>query len=96
MICGDFNMDLLKVHTQKKTCDFLDVLYGRGLYPLITKPSRGSTNSATLTDNSFAHSLDDGINSGLVISDVSDHLAVFATFNDQLQRKETEKRDIKG
>ena len=39
--------------------------------------------------------MDNGLNSGLVISDVSDHLAVFATFNDQLQRKKTEKRRYK-
>lgn len=40
IICGDFNIDLLKVSAHKQTSDFLDALYSTGLYPLITKPSR--------------------------------------------------------
>lgn len=91
ILCGDFNIDLLKVSTHKQTSDFLDTLYNRGLYPLITKPSRVTWFSATLIDNIFTNVLENSINSGLVRNDISDHLPVFATFNYELPQKNTEK-----
>lgn len=83
ILCGNFNIDLLKASTHKQTPDFLDTLYSRGLYPLITELSRVNTFSATLTDNIFTNVLENSINSGLT----SDHLPVFATFNYKLQQK---------
>ena len=91
ILCGDFNIDLLKVTTHKHNSEFLDTLHSRGLYPLITKPSRATSFSATLIDNIFTNVLENNINSGLVINDISDHLPVFATFTYELQRKNTEK-----
>ena len=35
-ICGDFNIDLLNVSKHNITSNFLDALYSRGLFPLIT------------------------------------------------------------
>lgn len=90
ILCGDFNIDLLKVSTHKQTSDFLDTLYSRGLYPLITKPSRVTSFSATLINHIFTNVLENSINCGLVINDISDHLPVFATFNYELQRKNIE------
>uniref|UniRef100_A0A3Q1F5R1 Phosphatidylinositol 4,5-bisphosphate 3-kinase catalytic subunit gamma isoform-like n=1 Tax=Acanthochromis polyacanthus TaxID=80966 RepID=A0A3Q1F5R1_9TELE len=46
--------------------------------------------SATLIDNIFTNVLDNSINSGLVINDISDNLPVFTTFNYEPQRKNTE------
>lgn len=71
----------------------MDALYSKGLYPLITKPSRVTTTSATLIDNIFTNVLGERINCGLVLNDLSDHLPVFATFNYQIQRRKTENQD---
>ena len=92
-LCGDGNVDLLKVKSHKASSDFLDMLYGRGLYPLITKPSRITETSATLIDHIFTNSLENSIISGLVINDVSDHLPVFATFDCQMKRNTSENVD---
>lgn len=52
MIRGDVNIDLsASKHTA--TSYFLSTMYGRGFYPLITKPSRITSTSATLIDNIF-------------------------------------------
>ena len=53
-------------------------MYSYGLYPVVTKPSRFSEFNATLIDNIFTNEMTDtGIVSGLLITDVGDHLPVF-------------------
>ena len=54
------------------------MMFSLGLYPLIDKPTRITDHSATLIDNIFTNELDSKINSGLLISDISDHLPIFA------------------
>jgi hypothetical protein len=52
-------------------------LYGNGLYPLITRPTRITKSSATLIDNIFTNEYRNVDKSGILISDVSDHLPIF-------------------
>ena len=82
-ICGDFNIDILKHNTHNYTRTFLDYMYSFGLYPLITKPTRITDITATLIDNIFTNELQFQVNSGLLITDVSDHLPVFAICGNQ-------------
>lgn len=77
-VCGDFNIDLLKSNDHKKTAEFIDTMFSFGFYPLILKPSRITKDSATLIDNIFVNITNGNINSGLLVTDVSDHLPVFA------------------
>lgn len=76
-IMGDFNLNLLNIDSHDKTNEFLESMYSSSLYPLISKPSRITPNSATLIDNIFCNCLDSTFNTGLLIADVSDHLPVF-------------------
>lgn len=80
-ICGDFNIDLLKYNTNNGTTHFVDMLFSLGIYPLIDKPSRITDHSATLIDNIFTNELNNSITSGLLITDISDHLPVFCVCN---------------
>ena len=57
---------------------FVDMMFSLGLYPLINKPTRITDHSATLIDNIFTNELDSKINSGLLISGISEHLPIFA------------------
>ena len=74
ILCGDLNIDLLSAHRQASVSDYLETLYSRGLYPLITKPSRITTTCATLIDHIFINVFESTVKSGLVINDTSDHL----------------------
>ena len=76
-ICGDFNIDILKHNTHNYTRTFLDYMYSFGLHPLITKPSRITDITATLIGNIFTNELQFQVNSGLLITDISDHLPDF-------------------
>ena len=44
------NIDFLKVGTHSKTEDYLNMLYSSNLLPVITKPTRITSHTATLVD----------------------------------------------
>ena len=97
-IMGDYNIDLLNCSTHASTSTFLDNMYSHSLYPIITKPTRVSANSATLIDNIFTnvHSRLDSITAGVIYSDMSDHFPVFGVFKKKnSQTSKTSKLNIK-
>lgn len=80
IVCGDFNIDLLNPNGHKRTTDFIHTMYSNSLFPVIIKPSRITTDTATLIDNIFTNTIESKIVGGLLINDISDHLPVFAIF----------------
>ena len=54
-------------------------MFSHNLYPLITKPTRISSTTATIIDNIFCNCIDNTINSGVIIADISDHLPIFCS-----------------
>ena len=60
-IMGDFNVNLLNAETNENNNVFLNLMYSHSFYPLITKPTRISTTSATLNDNICSNSHDDSV-----------------------------------
>ena len=46
-LCGDINIDLFKYDKHHVTKEFMDLLFSYGLYPVINKPTRVSSLSAT-------------------------------------------------
>lgn len=75
IICGDFNINLENLN-ELRTTDFLNSMNSMGLFPLITKPTRITTQSATTIDNIFTN-IDDIVMSGILMTDISDHLPIF-------------------
>ena len=57
-IMGDFNLNLLNDHSHQRTGEFLDIMYSNMFFPLITRPTRITSSSATLIDNIFTNNLD--------------------------------------
>ena len=75
---GDWNLNLINHLCHKVTSDFLDLLYSRMFFPLITRPTRITANKASLIDNIFTNDpLCPSIN-GLFLNDISDHLPIFS------------------
>ena len=77
-LMGDFNINLLNQHIHSPTIHFLDLLLTNGFFPLINKPTRITTDSATLIDNIFTNIHDARLKSGIWVVDISDHLPIFA------------------
>ena len=78
-LMGDFNINLLNTNSHDKSNEFVDLMFSHNLYPLITKPTRISSTTATLIDNIFCNSIDRTINSGVIIADISDHFPIFCS-----------------
>ena len=81
-IMGDFNLDLLNQSFHQFTNEFLDIMYANMFFPAITLPTRITSHSATLIDNIFSNDIDQYVFSGLILSDISDHLPIFVISND--------------
>ena len=75
---GWFNLDLINFQHHQNTCEFLDGLHLNTFFPMITCPSRITSHTATLPDNIFANKFFDHLRSGLLITDISDHLHFFS------------------
>ena len=80
-IAGDFNFDLLSYALHSDTNAFIDTMYYSSFLPLITKPTRVTTNSFTCIDNVFTNVLNKPILPGILYSDVSDHFPIFQVTN---------------
>ena len=78
-LSGDFNIDCFKSEKHKGTADFLDIMYSHSYIPMITRPTRVTTKSASLIDNIYTNNLQGIQNtlSGLLTTDITDHFAIF-------------------
>ena len=63
------------------TDDFINTVYSMSLYPKISRPSRITSHCANLIDNIFTNDIVHNTISGLLISDISDHLPVFIVYD---------------
>ena len=78
-LLGDFNLDLLKSDIHNTTLDFLNLLFSHSFWPLITRPTRVTSSSATLIDNIFTNNIALKMSSinGIIINDITDHFPIF-------------------
>ena len=79
VLCGDFNLDLLKSSTNKPTQHFVDLNTDNDFFNTIYKPTRVTHSTATLIDHIYVKDLKQklvdplDIDSAIVIDDISDH-----------------------
>ena len=76
VLAGDFNVNLLNYDSHNDTDQFINTMYSYSFLPLITRPTRSTSTSTTLIDNIMTNVFNDAIVSGILVSDVSDHLSV--------------------
>ena len=78
-IIGDYNIDLLKHGSHSQTEQFLDIMYSNSLIPMMYKPTREASTTATLIDNIFINSynVDNLLLQCPLIADISDCHAIF-------------------
>ena len=71
-------------HCLETTGELLEITdVFKNVYPLITRPTRLTSNRTTLIDNTFTNNLNNFSVSGLMFCDISDHLTIFTLFLDQ-------------
>ena len=76
---GDYDINILNYESHRATADFADILYSYVLFPLINRPTRITSNSATLIDNVFTDNLValEKSTNDILVTDMIDHFPVF-------------------
>ena len=89
-LLGDFNLDLLKSEIHNPTLDFLISLFSYSFWPLVTRPTRVTSSSATLIDNIFTNNIALKMScvNGIVINDITDHFPIFHICKDVVINEE--------
>ena len=87
-LCGDFNIDLLKIDELTNYKKFYELMSSYGLLPQILNPTREIGNSSTIIDKIFTNNISNSIQSGNILTDLSDHYSQFIMVNrDKLDAK---------
>ena len=77
-INGDYNIDLLQLHTNAHYNTFYENTTSQGFFPKITRPTRSFGNSHKLIDNVFTNNLCKKHTSGILTHQISDHFMTFS------------------
>ena len=75
---GDYNIDLLQLHTHTHYNAFYENITAQGFFPKITRPTRSFGNSHTLIDNVLTNNLCKQHTSGILTHQISDHFMTFS------------------
>ena len=98
LICGDYNINLLKLNGEAHFSDFLDMVLGHSFYPKITLPTRlNNSSGATLIDNILCKLSSHTIStcSGIILDQLSDHFPYFVSLDNLITRKTKPPKQIK-
>ena len=77
-ICGDFNIDLLKIESINSNQEYYNLLCSYGLLPQIIQPTRLVENqSPSLIDNTFRNNISEEITGGNMYLTLSEHFSQF-------------------
>ena len=82
IICGDFNLNLLRINEKETVCDYFEIICSKSFFPKIALPTRFSLRNGTLIDNIFCKISDTTLNtpSGIPLKTFSDHNPYISTF----------------
>jgi len=78
-ICGDFNINLLEINTNRHFNTYFENIISKGFFPRITLPTRIQPPSFSLIDNILSNNIEHHAKSksGILINDISDHKMIF-------------------
>ena len=87
-LCGDFNIDLLKLNVKDHYHTFFNNLIAAGYFPRISLPTRITNHSATLLDNIFTNELGSH-ELGILVNNISDHQMIYTYNTTQIKSTST-------
>ena len=80
LICGDYNINLLKLNGETHFSDFFDTMLGHSFYPKMTLPTRVNRScGASLIDDVYCKLSSHTVktSSGIILDELSDHYPYF-------------------
>jgi len=86
-LAGDYNLDLIKSDSHAPTEEFVNLLASHSFLPTIHFPTRITATTASLIDNVFVNSILLNFDTGIIYSDISDHLPILLHVNIVIKKK---------
>lgn len=74
-VFGDFNLDLIK-QNDNQVFEFVNLMYSFSLFPLITKPTRVTSTSATILDHIWVSQPESNMCNYIISTNITDHFPV--------------------
>ena len=93
-VCGDYNIDLLKLSSNSNYCLFYENVLSSSFAPLITLPTRICDTASTLIDNIYTNVIDKGHTCGILVRPISDHQMYFCMMNENYVKPLTKQKYI--
>ena len=93
-LCGDYNIDILKMSSNHICNTFYENVISCSFAPKITLPTRICDTTSTLIDNVYTNVLDKNHTSGILIRPISDHQMYFCIMNENFRKCESQKKFI--
>ena len=94
-ICGDYNLNLLKINSDTRCNTLFENLTSLGFIPKVTLPTRISRNASTLIDNIFTNNTNHNHISGVLVRPISDHQMQFCLLPEDRSYKKDNIKTIK-
>ena len=79
VICGDYNVDLLKHEIKQTVNDYINAVHTEGCFNIINKPTRITGTSATLLDHVYTNVSQHISSKRISTFEISDHLPTFCS-----------------
>ena len=80
-LCGDWNLDLLKVENSPLIKEFVTIMYSNSFFPTINKPKRVGKTAATIIDNIWSSKIEKNASNHIFVTDLTDHYPIFSQFS---------------
>ena len=78
VLAGDVNNNLLLINYRNVEL-YLNTVFSQGIVPKAYRPARVTSHSTTLIDHILVNNYPSVSNSGIYLSDISDHFTAFVT-----------------
>ena len=93
-LCGDYNIDPLKIDSNEKFSTFYENTTSVGFVPKITLPTRICETTSTLIDYIYANVIDKSYTSGILMTPISEHQMNFCTMNENFDRSKNAQKYV--
>ena len=94
-ICGDYNIDLLKIQINDEFSIFYNNIVAAGFAPKTTLPTTICDTTSTLIDNVYSNVIDKSHTSSILVRPISDHQMYFCIMNYNFVNIKTAQKYIK-
>ena len=93
-VCGDYDIDLLKIGSNNDYCSFYKNVLSSSFAPKITLPTRMCDTASTLIDNVFSNVIDKDHTCGVLVRPISDHQMYFCILNENYIKPITRRKFV--